>query len=193
MSLRRPSVGDMERVLAALGGGPLSYAEVGMTRRSPGPPGFVRTEGEGRLGDGRGVFERAATALRQWRMIPAGWIRIVPEEPSFEEATTVCISTSQLGLHTLNLDRVVYTVDEARVCAMAYGTLRDHAETGEEVFEVTHREDDSVWFRIMSYSRPRHVLAWLGYPVTRYYQRRFVAESIETMKRRVAGPGTGDA
>ena len=50
----------------------------------------------------------------------------------------------------------------------AYGTLPGHAERGEERFSVVlNRDDGSVHYEVLAMSRPKHPLAWLGYPFAR--------------------------
>ncbi|HVS00766.1 MAG TPA: DUF1990 domain-containing protein [Thermoanaerobaculia bacterium] len=64
----------------------------------------------------------------------------------------------------------------------AYGTLTGHGERGEERFTVEwNREDDSVWYELYAFSRPAHWLVKLGYPVTRWYQKRFARHSKRVM------------
>ena len=68
----------------------------------------------------------------------------------------------------------------------AYGTLPGHAERGEERFLVEwSHEDDSVFYDVLAFSRPNHLLAWLGYPFARILQRRFARDSKEAMKEAV--------
>jgi uncharacterized protein (UPF0548 family) len=43
-----------------------------------------------------------------------------------------------------------------------------------------------VWYDLLAYSRPRHVAARAGYPLTRLLQRRFAAGSARTMAEAVA-------
>jgi uncharacterized protein (UPF0548 family) len=38
-----------------------------------------------------------------------------------------------------------------------------------------------VWYDIRAFSRPRHVLARLGYPLTRRTQKRFARDSVAAM------------
>ena len=67
----------------------------------------------------------------------------------------------------------------------AYGTLSDHAEMGEERFTVEfHANDETVWYDICAFSRPRP-LARLAYPFTRALQRRFASDSKKAMHRAV--------
>ena len=95
---------------------------------------------------------------------------------------------SALGLWVLNACRVVYVVEEeepVRRFAFAYGTLPEHAESGEERFQVELLEDDSVWYDILAFSRPNQLLARLAYPYVRRKQKQFARESMLAMKATV--------
>ena len=73
---------------------------------------------------------------------------------------------------------------------LAYGTLPDHAAIGEERFMVEwDRVEDSVWFDILAFSRPNHVLTRLGYPLLRRRQKRFGRESAAAMLQFVSSSG----
>jgi uncharacterized protein (UPF0548 family) len=59
-------------------------------------------------------------------------------------------------------------------------------ESGEERFSVEwRRDDDSVWYDILAFSRPRHLLARLAMPLSRSLQRRFARDSLEAMRRTI--------
>jgi uncharacterized protein (UPF0548 family) len=74
-----------------------------------------------------------------------------------------------------------------RVAGFAYGTLQDHAEAGEEIFEIAmSAETGEVTYRIRAVSRERALLAKLGFPVTRALQDRFRRDSVRAMLRFVA-------
>jgi uncharacterized protein (UPF0548 family) len=83
----------------------------------------------------------------------------------------------------------VYVVDEEGPMerfGFAYGTLAEHAESGEERFTVQwNRHDDSVWYDILAFSRPRQMLARLGYPLSRSLQRKFAKDSKLAMLQSV--------
>ena len=66
-----------------------------------------------------------------------------------------------------------------------YGTLPEHSESGEELFAVEWREDDSVWYDLLAFSRERHPLAKMAYPLARDLQRRFRRDSGAAMQRAV--------
>src|SRR5262249_59558205 len=68
----------------------------------------------------------------------------------------------------------------------AYGTLPEHAESGEERFTVErHEQDDAVWYDILAFSRPQQLLARWGYLFARRLQKRFARGSAAAMQRAV--------
>ena len=84
----------------------------------------------------------------------------------------------------MNVSRIVYVIDEETRFGFAYGTLPHHVEAGEERFLVGwDREDDTVWYDILAFSRPANLLVRLGNPVARRLQRRFARDSLQAMKR----------
>jgi uncharacterized protein (UPF0548 family) len=101
----------------------------------------------------------------------------------------VAVIARNLGLWWINACRIIYLVDEkepARRYGFAYGTLPDHAEMGEERFLVElDRASGEVWYDILAFSRPQHLLTWLGYPYVRRVQKRFAKDSAAAMIRSV--------
>ena len=97
----------------------------------------------------------------------------------------VAILARSIGLWWLNACRIVYVVDEdgpVKRFGFAYGTLPDHAGSGEERFLVEwDRADDSVWYDILAFSRPRHFLARLGYPWVRRTQKQVGRSQQQSM------------
>lgn len=102
-----------------------------------------------------------------------------------EVGTTVGVLASQ-PFWSFNPCRIVYTGDEeeAEFCrfGFGYGTLPSHVERGEERFQVVwNRMDDSVWYEILAFSQPNRLLAKIGYPVVRQFQKRFAKDSKAAM------------
>ena len=130
---------------------------------------------------GEKVFAAAKAALERWQQFRLGWLEASPEDTPIKEGQVVAILARSIGLWWLNACRIVAVVDEdgpVKRFGFAYGTLPDHAGSGEERFLVEwDREDDSVWYDILAFSRPRHFLARLGYPWVRRVQKRFGRES----------------
>ena len=135
------------------------------------------------LGKGEAVFKAASQAIRQWTMFPGGWARIYSDITPIEVWQVVVMCARVMGLWWLNCSRIVYTVNEAHRFGFAYGTLHHHAESGEELFQVKMYENGQVYYEIQAFSRPRHWMARLGFPLARYYQRQFVKDSLKNMKK----------
>lgn len=163
--LRRPTAAAIREFLAAQSRLALTYSAVGATATSP-PAGYVVDHTRMRLGAGEKVFAAAKAALEGWRQFRLGWLEASPEDTPINEGQVVAILARSLGLWWLNACRIVAVVDEdgpVKRFGFAYGTLPDHAGSGEERFLVEwDREDDSVWYDILAFSRPRHVLVRLG-------------------------------
>ena len=185
--IRRPSRQVVERFARESLYLPLSYHPVGIAG-SP-PEGYDLDETIVTLGHGVAVFERAKAALVSWQHFAFNWVEIFPRAPSLAPGTVIVVLIHHLGIWSLNGGRVLYAVGDrlhGSTFGFAYGTLTNHAERGEEVFEVSLRpETDEVVYRIRAASRPRAVLARLGYPVVRALQARFRRDSGEAMRRTV--------
>jgi uncharacterized protein (UPF0548 family) len=118
-------------------------------------------------------------------------VTVVPPGKPLEVGTTVAVQTKTFGFWSLNAARIVYVIDERQIqnarFGFAYGTLPDHVERGEERFMVEWQADDSVWYDIYAFSRPKHPLARLGFLVTRMLQKRFARDSLVAMKAAMEG------
>ena len=153
------------------------------------PAGYVVDHTRIKLGEGEEVFTRAKAALGRWEQFRLGWVEAWSPETPIETGEVVAVVARQFGLWWLNACRIVYVVDEAgpiRRFGFAYGTLPDHAGTGEERFLVEwDRASGEVWYDILAFSRPHQILTRLGYPYMRRVQKRFGRESAAAMVRAV--------
>lgn len=153
------------------------------------PPAYVIDHNRIKLGDGAAIFEQAKAAICRWQMFRLGWVQLCWPDTPIEVGATVGILVHWFGLWSLNLCRIVYVIEEngpVERFGFAYGTLPEHAERGEERFSVEwHRQDDSVWYDILAFSRPNQGLVWLGYPLARRLQKRFAADSKQVMKQAI--------
>jgi len=185
-SLCRPSAAAIDRFLTEQSRLPFSYGEVGATGGSP-PAGFNADHYRFRLGSGEAVFSAAVQALERWWMFDMGWVELPAPPRSITPGTTVGLLVRPFRLWTLMACRIVYVVRETGELhrnGFAYGTLAGHMEQGEERFLIEwDTGDDSVWYDVRAFSRPNAWMAWLGYPLTRRLQRRFVHDSAAALKR----------
>jgi uncharacterized protein (UPF0548 family) len=182
---RRPTRNVIDRFLRESQDLPLSY----------GPIGIVRTRTAGQdldeltvaIGRGRADFERARAALLAWKQFDIGWVRTFPRHAPVAVGTVVAVMIQHLGFWSLNGCRVLYSVgspDDAARFGFAYGTLTNHAESGEELFEVfIDPRTGEVVYRIRATSSPQATLARFGQPIVRALQRRFRDHSAAAMKR----------
>src|SRR6476661_2304005 len=135
ISLRKPTREIIRAFLAAQSGLDLSYRAVGATATQP-PSGYTVDHTRIRLGEGEAAFEAAKAALSRWEQFDLGWVRAWSPDDSIKAGGLVGVTGRALGLWWLNACRVVYVVDErdgpVPKFGFAYGTLPEHAESGEE-------------------------------------------------------------
>ena len=185
LALKRPSGERVQAYLATQRDLAVTYDAVGASNDGAAPPGFVLDHNRQWLGSGAAAFARAKDAIRAWTMFPAPWTAIEPLAPIAKDEV-VAVHIRVLGVWWLNAARIVYVIDEPRRFGFAYGTLPGHAECGEERFLVEHLADDTVWYDLRAFSRPRQWLARVGAPIARAYQHRFARDSKAAMAAYVA-------
>lgn len=189
--LRRPSRREVEELLASPALRP-NYPEVGATAEIDAPG--VREELARRydvdrhafpMGRGRALFERAAASLLAWRHFEIPWLEL-HAPGAVAPGQVVATATSVAGLWFVNPCRVVYVElppDRSSV-AFAYGTLRGHAESGEERFRVAFDPtSEVVRYDVTAFSRPALLATKLGYRLARRLQERFARASGEALAR----------
>ncbi len=188
---RRPSLETIDRFLHESEALPLSY----------GPVGLVRTASVRRdldeatvvIGHGETDFERARAALMAWKQFDIGWVETFPRDAPVAVGTVVAVLIRHFGFWSLNGCRVLYAVDGADDVTrfgFAYGTLTNHAEAGEELFEVfIDPQTDAVMYRIRAVSWPQATLARIGQPIVRVLQSRFRRHSAAAMSRAARSDG----
>jgi uncharacterized protein (UPF0548 family) len=182
---RRPNARTIQLFLEEQSRHAFAYAAIGATAATV-PSGYLVNHIRIHLGAGEKVFAAAKQALEQWQQFRLGWVETYPSNTPIAEGRVVAILARSLGLWWLNACRIVYVIDAdsaVKRYGFAYGTLPDHMASGEERFLIEwDREQGSVWYDILAFSRPWHVLARLGYPWTRHVQRRFGRQSAAAMQ-----------
>ena len=177
----RPDRAQIQRFLDDREADVFSYPEVGQTRETL-PSGYNVDHTRALLGRGRDDFERSKTAIRSWKMFEVPGLELVHPDTPVEPGRNVAVLAHHLGFHSLSSCRIVYVIDEADRFGFAYGTLTEHVEIGEERFTVEfHLDSGEVWYDILAFSRPGHLLVTLGYPYGRYLQKRFAVGSKAAM------------
>jgi uncharacterized protein (UPF0548 family) len=184
--LTKPSEKQIQGFLETQSKLNFSYKEVGTThpdKFSP-PTNFTHDHNRILLGKGQGAFEKAKSALRDWKAYALGWTKIHPNTHP-EEHKTFSVEVNHFGFYSLGSLRIVYVVDEPKRFAYAIGTLPGHVEKGEERFMLEWLPDDSVHYDLFAFSKPQHVFVYLGYPVARQLQKKFARDSKAAMQKAV--------
>jgi uncharacterized protein (UPF0548 family) len=182
---RRPTPHKIDRFLHDSQDLPLSYGPIGIVTSATDH----RRLDEATVAVGRGVadFERARAALVAWKQFDIGWVETFPRHAPVTAGTVVAVLIRHFGFWSLNGCRVLYDVggptDAARF-GFAYGTLTNHAESGEELFEVfIDPQTQDVVYRIRAISWPQAALTRVGQPVVRALQARFRRDSVAAIAR----------
>jgi len=193
--LRRPSRADIDRFLDRSRALPMSYSPVGIL---DGPPDGRRLGGrpfkgpsvidqqDVVIGHGDADFQCARTALLTWKHFDLGWVEAFPDRPRIDAGTNVAVLIRHLGFWSLNGARVLDYTDQPdrQSAAFTYGTLTNHAESGEELFEVRiDPPSGDVIYKIRAISWAQSPLAWIGQPIVRLLQARFRKDSAAAMQR----------
>lgn len=184
LSFRKPTAESVRRFVQEQSNATFTYPAVGATAETP-PDGYVVDRTRVQLGQGEATFRAAQAALRNWTQFRLGWVEPMTPEVPLEQERVVAVAANVWGLWWPNACRIVYVIDESGPITrfgFAYGTLPAHVGTGEERFLVEwNRADESVWYDILAFSRPRHALAKMGYPFMRRIQKRFGRDSARAM------------
>jgi uncharacterized protein (UPF0548 family) len=186
---RRPTRNVIDRFLRESQDLPLSYGPIGIVRTRTADQDL--DEVTVTIGRGQADFERARAALLAWKQFDIGWVETFPPYAPVAVGTVVAVLIRHLGFWSLNGCRVLYSVgspdDDARF-GFAYGTLTNHAESGEELFEVfVDPQTEDVVYRIRATSRPQARLARFGQPIVRVLQERFREQSAAAMRHATRG------
>jgi uncharacterized protein (UPF0548 family) len=190
--LTAPTDDEIRRFISKQKDSGFSYPEVGASATTA-PLGYNVDHNRIQLGRGEITWQRAMEAIRAWRMFSLPWVSVHWPRAPIQVGADVAVSIRHFGFYSLNACRIVYVIDEERSTAkrfgFAYGTLAEHAETGEERFTVEwNRDDHTVWYDILAFSRPNKMLARLGHPLSRLLQKRFAEGSKEAMLQAVRNP-----
>ncbi|HWB10828.1 MAG TPA: DUF1990 domain-containing protein [Pirellulales bacterium] len=188
LSWQKPTAASIGRFLSEQAELPFSYSAVGATADTP-PDDFVVDHTRIRLGKGEAVFLAAKGVLQRWEQFRLGWVEAWSPDTPIRPGEVVAVMGRAMGLWWLNSCRIVYVVDEAGPITrfgFAYGTLPGHVESGEERFLIEwHRAENCVWYDIVAFSRPNHILTRLAYPVARRLQKRFGRDSARAVLKAV--------
>jgi uncharacterized protein (UPF0548 family) len=164
--------------------------------------GYFVNHAQVKIGSGHDAFLKGKQLLQNWGHFQLPWASVDANTPVIE-GRKFCICSRELVAWIINPLQILYVDSKdspfcplskaqsqtsAQQAAFAFGsgTLQGHLLAGEERFGIEWREDDSVWYEILSFSKPAHFLSAVGYPVVRFKQKLFTKQSTEKMVQAVA-------
>jgi uncharacterized protein (UPF0548 family) len=193
-TLARPSATAIEKQISAAGGLPCVAPRILSFDKKENPHvrlpfGFARDFSQSCPGHGDVAFMAAKLAFARWSMFDLGWARVANPEASITPGQIVAVEVHSLGLWSLNLSRVVEAVDTPNRFGLVYSTTQMHVEEGEELFLLEFDPaTGQVSYQLEAVSRPRNLLARLGFPITRAFQHRFARDSHQRMLDKTRSP-----
>jgi uncharacterized protein (UPF0548 family) len=147
------------------------------------PFGFVHDYSRSCISHGGSAFKAAKQAFHQWAMFNHGWTRVANSTARIELGQIIAMEAHTLGLWTVNMSRIMETVDTETRFGFLYTTTPMHVEQGAERFLLEFDPNSGdVHYVLEAISRPRHLFACLGLPLSRYFQHQFARESHRRMK-----------
>jgi uncharacterized protein (UPF0548 family) len=178
----------IEQFLEARRDDNFSYTEVGASRVAA-PDHYNIDHNRIQIGSSFADFNKAIKAVKSWKMFEMSWVKLCWTDTPITVGENVAVLIKHFGFWSLNASRIVYVIEEegeVEKYGFAYGTLSEHGEQGEERFTVEfYRANKEVWYDLYAFSKPKHILAIIGYPLSRMLQKRFAIESKKSMLRAV--------
>jgi uncharacterized protein (UPF0548 family) len=190
--LHAPNDDRVREWLRSLVDVPCTHDCEGVTRApiDVAPPGFTLDAYSAELGRGEATFARAKAAIGRFEHYPRSFSRVVPLAGGLVPGLVFGTVARHLGFASLHPCRVLFVVDEPRRFGFGLGTLPGHVAIGEETFLVSlDGEDERVQLEVRAVSRPAGLLARLGRPIMRAYQRRFQRELCTELRQAAAHRG----
>jgi uncharacterized protein (UPF0548 family) len=184
-SSTRPPGHEIDNFIESMAGTPFSYNDVEMSITG-NPNGYNVDHNRIHIGNGETDSRAAQNAIREWKMFDFPWVNLFWPDTPIEVERTVAVVVNHFGFWSMSAARIVYVIDGPTRFGFAYGTLAEHVESGEERFSVEfNSETGEVWYDLFAFSKPNHLLAKMGYPISRMLQKRFALDSMAAMKRAV--------
>lgn len=189
-SLEAPPLSALKAAATAADGAPLSsYRGSTADGESLLPCGFWFVSRKvTSIGRGGTAFAKAADALERCAFFEHDWLTAHSDKTS---GTLVVCSRQLFCIWLTNANRLLQGSSGDRLRSIRWGTTVRHVLAGEERLEVRwDASTDEVTFEVLSFSRPRHPLAWATYPLVILQQRRFSRDATALMRGVTQEPHT---
>ncbi|KAJ4847303.1 hypothetical protein Tsubulata_043584 [Turnera subulata] len=152
--------------------------------------GFLLNHARVLVGSGLDTYEKGKVALQTWRHFGLNWAFVDPKTP-IQNGLKFCVCVKEFVPWVMMPLQVVY-VNESRnpkksakkgtsSFSFGGGTLQGHLLAGEERFSIEIDENNQVWYEILSFSKPAHLLSFIGYPYVQLRQKIFAHQSANAV------------
>ncbi|KAI4325785.1 hypothetical protein MLD38_031152 [Melastoma candidum] len=144
--------------------------------------GFFTNHARVLVGSGLETFEKGKIALQNWRHFDLKWA-FVDSSTQIQNGVRFCVCAKEfIPWFVMPLEVVYVTENRNKKKGIALyrfgsGTLRGHLLAGEERFSIELDENNQVWYEILSFSKPAHLLSFIGYPYVQWQQKLFASQS----------------
>lgn len=185
---------EREKLLARARQAPLSSPNLVTLIDGPvgmSPKGFTHDFTRTEIGRGLDVFAAARRCLQSWEPFDLGWVQLANDAPRVASGELVAVEAHTALVWSISINRIVETVDTPTRFGFMYATTTLHVEEGQERFLLEFDcQSKSVHYLIEAVSRPRHILARVGFPFSRAMQHRFTRDSHARMRCCALGRST---
>ncbi|XP_057521674.1 UPF0548 protein At2g17695 [Amaranthus tricolor] len=153
--------------------------------------GFLLNHARARIGSGLETYEKGKQALQNWRHFQMKWTFVEPNTP-IKRGVKFCVCVKEFLPWLMMPLQVVYVNENKTSEKMkasyrfGSGTLHGHLLAGEERFSVELDENNEVWYEILSFSKPSHLLSFMGYPYVKLRQKYFAKESADALLKHIS-------
>ncbi|GLJ24874.1 hypothetical protein SUGI_0475720 [Cryptomeria japonica] len=179
-----------------------------------GKDGYTLSHSRVRIGSGLQAYQKGKQLLNKWGHFQLRWAW-VESSTCIKVGQKFCVCSQELvpwilmplqilyvndhkssndihpspSYNTVGLRNVPNIPNLKAIYCFGSGTLQGHLLAGEERFSVELDEDDNVWYEILSFSRPAHVLSFVAQPYVCLKQKIFAQQSTQAMLKAISERG----
>ncbi|XP_060194518.1 UPF0548 protein At2g17695 [Lycium barbarum] len=156
-----------------------------------GKDGFYVNYARVLVGSGLETFEKGKDTLQNWRHFGLNWSFVDPKTP-IQSGSKFCVCVKEVFPWLMMPLQVVYVSENKNlkkgVASFSFGsgTLQGHLLAGEERFSIALDENNQVWYEILSFSKPAHLLSYFGYPYVLLRQKYFAHHSGSAVRKHLS-------
>ena len=196
----KPSLSDRQAMEKRIPNLPSNFPFLGITRENTGLEqrkelkGWAVDRTRARVGTGQAEYKQAMNAINTWENFSLDWF-FVSNNPPVKIDAPVVVAAQTLFLWSVLPLRVNWIENDGppkdpvqkqtvkRRMAFGHVTLEGHQLAGEESFAVEWLKNDEVWYEVLTVSKPASLLSVLSQPMLRFFQLKFMGESIDAVKK----------